>query len=166
MDTLSLPRQHAIPGTARLNKALYAAYELNPRNFEELLQVRGVGPGTLRALALVAEVTWGAKLSFADPVRYSFAHGGKDGFPFPVNEKDIENSYVTLQRALKKSKAGKKEQMMALKKLSSWYTDCHQAVFPVHTVPYERQTGLTTNSDQPPTSNKAKPVLTQPQLFN
>ena len=123
LPELKLPRQHAIPRTSYLNKSLYAAYEQQPQDFEELLQVPGVGPGTLRALCLVAEVAYGAKPSFSDPVRYSFAHGGKDGFPFPVNEKDIENSYTTLRRALQRSRAGQKDQIAALKNLARWHSE-------------------------------------------
>ncbi|MEN6350119.1 MAG: DUF763 domain-containing protein [Syntrophomonas sp.] len=122
LPALSLPRQHSIPRTGYLNKSLHAAWDRQPQNFEELLQIPGIGPGTLRALGLVAEVAYGVKPSFADPVRYSFAHGGKDGFPFPVNERDIENSYATLQRALRKARTGKKEQLEALKKLAYWHS--------------------------------------------
>ncbi|MDD2619745.1 MAG: DUF763 domain-containing protein [Syntrophomonadaceae bacterium] len=122
LPSLNLPRQHSIPRTGYLNKALNAAWDRQPQNFEELLQVSGIGPATLRALGLVAEVAYGVKPSFADPVRYSFAHGGKDGFPFPVNEQDIENSYTTLQRALRKARAGKQEQLEALKKLARWHS--------------------------------------------
>lgn len=122
LPALNLPRQHSIPRTGYLNKALNAAWDRQPQNFEELLQVAGVGPSTLRALGLVAEVAYGVKPSFADPVRYSFAHGGKDGFPFPVNEKDIENSCNTLQRALRKARTGRQEQLEALKKLAVWHS--------------------------------------------
>lgn len=120
---LCLPRSHAIPRTSYLNKAIYAAYEEQAENFEQLLQVSGVGAGTLRALCLVAEVAYGVKPSLTDPVRYSFAHGGKDGFPFPVNEQDIENSYTTLNRALHKARMGKMEQLEALKKLAAWHSE-------------------------------------------
>lgn len=123
MPSLYLPRRHSIPRTTYLNKSLYAAYEQQPRSFEELLQIPGVGLGTLRALCLVAEVAYGVKPSYIDPVRYSFAHGGKDGFPFPVNQQDIENSYRTLKRALQRSRTGHKEQLQALKKLAEWHSD-------------------------------------------
>jgi len=122
LPELDMPPRHSIPRTAYLNKSLYAAYEQQPRNFEELLQISGVGPGTLRALCLVAEVAYGAKPSFSDPVRYSFAHGGKDGFPFPVNEHDIENSYRTLRRALQRARMGHKEQVTALQNLAGWHS--------------------------------------------
>ena len=121
--TLLLPKRHAIPRTSYLNKSLYAAYERQPQDFEQLLNIPGVGPGTLRALCMVAEVAYGVKASYEDPVRYSFAHGGKDGFPFPVNEADIENSYKVLNRALRRSRAGRSEQLQALKNLAKWHDE-------------------------------------------
>ena len=120
-SALSLPSCHSIPRTSYLNKALYAAYDSCPHDYEALLNVPGVGAGTLRALCMVAEVAYGASPSYSDPVRYAFAHGGKDGFPFPVNEADIEQSYTTLKRALRKAKAGQREQLDALKKLANWH---------------------------------------------
>ncbi len=127
--SLYMPHQHSVPHTSYLNKSLRAAYEQHPQNFEQLLNIAGVGPGTLRALCLVAEVAFGVEASYADPVRYSFAHGGKDGFPFPVNEADIENSYNILNKALRKSRAGQREQMQALKNLAKWHNEsitCHK----------------------------------------
>ena len=118
---LSLPRQHSIPRTNYLNRSLQAAYEQQPQDFETLLGVSGVGPATLRALCLVAEIAYGVQPSYSDPVRYSFAHGGKDGFPFPVQEDDIRNSYVTLRRALRKARLGNREQLDALHKLAGWH---------------------------------------------
>ncbi|MGR6836899.1 DUF763 domain-containing protein [Syntrophomonas erecta] len=118
---LNLPQAHPIPRTAYLNRSIRAAYEEHPQDFEQLLGVTGVGPGTLRALCLVAEVAYGVQPSYTDPVRYAFAHGGKDGFPFPVNEKDIELSYSTLNRALHRARMGRHDQLEALKKLAAWH---------------------------------------------
>ncbi|MEN6461810.1 MAG: DUF763 domain-containing protein [Syntrophomonas sp.] len=126
-NTLKLPRGHAIPRTSYLNKSLHAAYEQHPNDFEQLLQIQGVGPSTLRALCLVAEVAFGVKASYSDPVRYAFAHGGKDGFPFPVNEADIENSYSVLNKALRRARAGHSEQLQALKNLSRWHSEAAAA---------------------------------------
>lgn len=121
--SLQMPKRHTIPRTSYLNKSLLAAYEQQPQNFEQLLQIKGVGPGTLRALCLVAEIAYGVEASYTDPVRYSFAHGGKDGFPFPVNESDIENSYNVLNRALRRSRAGQGEQLKALQNLAKWHSE-------------------------------------------
>ncbi|MGI6413162.1 MAG: DUF763 domain-containing protein [Syntrophomonadaceae bacterium] len=131
LPALTLPQRHSIPRTAYLNRALTAAYDRHPESFEELLQIPGIGPGTLRALCLVAEVAFGAKPSYADPVRYSFAHGGKDGFPFPVNKADIENSYQTLNRAIARSRIGRREQLEALRKLANW----HSTIVTSHATP-------------------------------
>lgn len=148
---LSLPRQHSIPRTNYLNRSLRAAYEQQPKNFETLLGVNGVGPATLRALCLVAEVAYGVQFSYSDPVRYSFAHGGKDGFPFPVQEDDIRNSYTTLRRAVKKARLGNREQLNALQNLARWHAD---AVTTPATPAYHKE---------PPMP--AIPVLHQPTLF-
>lgn len=118
MPNLDMPVGHAIPNTSYLNRALTAVYARCPESFEELLGISGVGAGTLRALALVAEVAYGAKASYRDPVRFSFAHGGKDGYPFPVNRPDMEHSTRVLERALRKAKSGQSEQLAALRRLA------------------------------------------------
>jgi hypothetical protein len=120
---LALPYQHHIPSTAYLNKALRAAYEQQPASFAQLLQVPGVGASTLRALCLVAEVAYGARPSYSDPVRYAFAHGGKDGFPFPVNRDDISHSCNTLRLALRRARQGHREQLQALRNLAAWHSE-------------------------------------------
>ncbi len=155
---LHLPCYHPIPRTSYLNKALYAAYEAQPEDFEHLLNVKGVGPSTLRALCLVAEVAYGAEASFQDPCKYSFAHGGKDGFPFPVNEQDIHHSYLTLKRALKKAKCGKREGLDALKRLSKWYQHSSNPLVTPSAVTLD-------NQHFAKRSKKSPVVLEQPNLF-
>ena len=115
---LTLPRAHPVPNSGYLNRALLAAYESQPDDFEKLLAVQGVGPATIRALALVAEVVWGTPASRKDPVRYSFAHGGKDGFPYPVSREQYDESINTFERAIKGAKLGHSDKMRALKRLS------------------------------------------------
>jgi len=162
LPSLKLPNQHCIPHSSYLNKALNAIYTKQPENFQELLNIPGVGPGTLRALCLVAEVAYGVKPSFNGPVRYSFAHGGKDGFPFPVNEKDIENSYITLRRALRKAKAGHKEQLNALRNLAQW----HSQAVTIKASP--NLTDINGQAKQPLPKgfdNRDKRIIIQPQLF-
>lgn len=167
IPSLNLPSRHSIPRTAYLNKSLYAAYEKQPQSFEELLGIIGIGSGTLRALCLVAEVAYGVKPSFSDPVRYSFAHGGKDGFPFPVNERDIENSYTTLKRALRKARAGRKEQLDALKKLARW----HSEAVTINATPRANGSirpitaSITTTPLQALAKSSPKEHLFQPELF-
>lgn len=118
MIKLRMPSYHPIPAANRLNKILYNLYEKSPGSYEALLEEPGVGQGTLRALAMVAEVTHGVQATFQDPVRYSFAHGGKDGYPFPVNKGDLDHSVSILRTALEKGKIGEKEKLSALQKLA------------------------------------------------
>ncbi len=121
LPALHLRHCHPIPRSSYINRALTAAYEQQADDFEALLKTEGLGAGTLRALCLVAEVAFGVQVSRRDPVRYAFAHGGKDGYPFPVNESDIENSYNTLNRALRKARTGQPDRMRALKRLAAWH---------------------------------------------
>ncbi|NLT20648.1 MAG: DUF763 domain-containing protein [Syntrophomonadaceae bacterium] len=162
---LTMPRRHSIPRTSYLNKALFAAWEQQPRNFEQLLGISGVGPGTLRALCLVAEVAYGVEASYADPVRYSFAHGGKDGFPFPVNEADIENSYTILNRALRRSRAGRHEQLQALKNLATWHNEVNKTLCLSYS---SEQNGVIESNDMHHSLKHRLSAadLIQPQLFD
>ncbi len=92
-------------------------YEFQPQNYEELLSVRGVGPATVRGLALVAELVYGEEPSWEDPVKFSFAYGGKDGVPFPVDRKAMDESIGVLRRAVEAAKVGEKEKMRSLQGL-------------------------------------------------
>jgi len=98
-------------------KNLIKIYERQPANFEELLGLGGVGPKTMRALALISELIYGTNLSFRDPVKYSFAHGGKDGYPYPVNRERYDKSIEVMQQAISEAKIGKREKVEALKRL-------------------------------------------------
>ena len=115
---VSLPRAHPIPSPRYLNKILYQIYAKPPASYEQLLATPGVGASTLRALAMVAEVTHGATPSYSDPVRYAFAHGGKDSYPFPVNRRDMDRSLLVLRTALEKAKIGERDKLDALKRLA------------------------------------------------
>lgn len=92
-------------------------YEFQPRNYEELLSVEGVGPATVRGLALVAELIYGEEPSWKDPVKFSFAYGGKDGVPFPVNRKAMDESIQLLQQAVQEAKLGHREKTWSLQRL-------------------------------------------------
>ncbi|MBI4119749.1 MAG: DUF763 domain-containing protein [Parcubacteria group bacterium] len=81
-----------------LEKILWKLCDERPQNYESLLATQGVGPKTIRALALVAEVIYGAKPSYNDPARYSFAHGGKDATPYPVDRATYDQTIATLRR--------------------------------------------------------------------
>lgn len=98
-------------------KALREVYEFQPRNYEELLAIKGVGPATVRGLALIAELIYGTKPSWKDPVKYSFAYGGKDGVPFPVDRKAMDESIQMLKQAIEESKIGNKDRILSLQRL-------------------------------------------------
>lgn len=111
IDTLSMPRG--------INwRTLKQVYDFQPKNYEELLSFKGVGPATVRGLALVAELVYGEKPSWKDPVKYSFAYGGKDGVPFSVDRKAMDESIQMLRQAVQEAKFGDKEKMRSLQRLS------------------------------------------------
>ena len=101
----------------RLKKAIFFAAEKNPQNFEELLSTKGVGPKTVRALSLVSEIIYGAKPSYSDPARYTFAHGGKDGTPYFVERDIYDKTLEIMEKGIKKSKVNPREKLNALKRL-------------------------------------------------
>jgi len=98
-------------------ETLSRAYEFQPKNYEELLSVKGVGPATVRGLALVAELVYGEKPSWDDPVKFSFAYGGKDGVPFPVNRRAMDESIQVLRETVQAAKIGEREKMRSLQSL-------------------------------------------------
>jgi hypothetical protein len=101
----------------RLRKTIFMANYQEPENFEQLLILKGVGPKTIRALSLVAEIIYGARPSYQDPARYSFAHGGKDGTPFFVNRTTYDKLLDIMEKGIKKSRIAEKEKDSALKRL-------------------------------------------------
>jgi hypothetical protein len=115
---MTMPKHHPIPSAKYLDKILYQLYDRPPESYKNLLETPGVGPSTLRALAMVAEVTHGALPSFQDPVRYTFAHGGKDNYPFPVQRNDLTHSLEVLRTAISKAKLGEKDKLQAFRKLA------------------------------------------------
>lgn len=102
----------------RLEKTLNFAHEVKPSNFESLLGIRGVGAKTVRALSLISEIIYGAKPSYRDPARYSYAHGGKDGIPYSVDRQTYDRSIEILNRAIKKARMEISERKLAFKRLS------------------------------------------------
>jgi hypothetical protein len=101
----------------RLGAALWLAQETAVKDFEGLLSLQGVGPRTIRSLALVSEVIHGSPTRFKDPARFSFAHGGKDGHPFPVPLKVYDETIHTLESAVRKAKIGENDKAEAIAKL-------------------------------------------------
>jgi hypothetical protein len=118
---LILPSHHDVQSSdvdlKRLGSVLWLAHNEHPENFEELLLLKGVGPRTIQSLALVSEVIHGTPSRFHDPARFSFAHGGKDGHPFPVPIKVYDETISTLQTAVQKAKLGESDKSEAIKKL-------------------------------------------------
>ena len=95
-------------------------YESQPEDYEHLLSVRGVGPATVRGLALVAELVYGAPPSWKDPVKYSFAYGGKDGLPYPVDRKAMDESTQILKNAIESARIGNNERLKSLQRLQKY----------------------------------------------
>ena len=100
-------------------KNLKNVYEIQPENYEELVSLKGVGRKSLRAFALISQLVYGSEISWKDPVKYSFAHGGKDGIPFPVDKKTYDKSIMTLKEAVELAEIGNREKLTVLKKLSN-----------------------------------------------
>lgn len=101
----------------RLKKIIYKIHFFNPKDFENLLMIEGVGPKTIRALSLVSEIIYGAEPSYKDPVRYSFAHGGKDSVPYPLDKKTYKETIFLLEKGVKKAKISILEKEKLLKRL-------------------------------------------------
>lgn len=108
--TLDMPRNINWDTLARI-------YEFQPQNYEELLSIQGVGPATVRGLALVAELVYGEEPSWEDPVKFSFAYGGKDGVPYPVDRKAMDQSIEILRETVQEARIGAKEKSQSLQRL-------------------------------------------------
>lgn len=119
---LSLPARHSVflkdIHPHRLHSVLLSTYERQPETFETLLGMPGVGGKTLRALALVAEIIHGSPVSYQDPARFSFAHGGKDGYPYPVDRDTYRATLTYLQEAISRARIGQAEKLSALRRLA------------------------------------------------
>jgi len=128
LKTLDLPPHHPIgvndlhPDS--LSKILISTYERRPQDFEQLLGLPGVGPKTIRALSLISELVYGVAPSYRDPARYSFAHGGKDGYPYPVDRKTYDQSIELLRKAIGKAKLGLQEKREAMGRLDRVKRGC------------------------------------------
>lgn len=123
LQELELPQRHHVLlddlNPDSVGRILLKTYERLPEDFETLLGMRGVGAKTIRALALISELVYGAKASARDPARFSFAHGGKDGHPYPVDRPTYDRSIEVLRQAVARAKVGNRERTEALKRLAS-----------------------------------------------
>lgn len=99
----------------QIKKAIDKAIIAQPASFENLLMTKGVGEKTIRAISLVAEIIYGARPSYQDPARYTFAHGGKDGIPYPVDRKTYDQTLAVIEKAIHQERSlGLKEKSNAL----------------------------------------------------
>ena len=118
---LAMPAHHDVRSenvvTRRLHGALAAAAERGPADFPELLLIPGIGARTVRALAMVAEVVHGAPCRFSDPARFSLAHGGKDGHPFPVPTHVYDQTIGVMKATVTAARLGQDEKSAALRRL-------------------------------------------------
>jgi len=123
LQELDMPPRHAILlkdiRVERLRKGLIEAYQRAPSHFQGLLEIPGLGPKTLRALALTAEVLYGTPVSFRDPARFAFAHGGKDGHPYPVDKGLYDATIEMLRQAVSRARISPREKDRAQRKLGA-----------------------------------------------
>ncbi len=128
LPDLLLPKRHMLfpeldVDTRYLSKILVQTYDRAPEDFETLLGMPGVGPKTLRALALASELIYGTQASTRDPARFAFAHGGKDGIPFPVDRDTYDTTIDVLKRAVDRATVDRSERVKALKRLAAFQKD-------------------------------------------
>ncbi len=131
---LVMPNHHDVQAPdvdmKRLGSILAVAYEKDLRDTESLLLLEGLGPRTLQSLALVSEVIHGTPSRFEDPARFSFAHGGKDGHPFPVPTKVYDETIQVLDTAVRKAKLGQNDRNEAIKNLAKAAQSLEQSFIP------------------------------------
>jgi hypothetical protein len=118
---LKMPAHHHVTSRdvdlRRLGAVLALAHEKECQDFESLLLLEGLGPRTIQSLALVSEVIHGTPVRFRDPARFSFAHGGKDGHPFPVPTRVYDETITVLQKAVSRARIGMLEKKKAIDRL-------------------------------------------------
>jgi hypothetical protein len=121
---LSMPKRHYITPAdldeRRLSRVFRILHESDSETYRDIVGTRGVGPKTLAALALVSELVYEAPPSFSDPARFSFAHGGKDGHPFPVDRKTYDRTIESLHLCLDRARIGDREKIDAFRRLSRY----------------------------------------------
>ena len=174
---LAMPAHHDVRPAdidlKRLGAVLALAHEQDLRDFASFLLVEGLGPRTLQSLALVAEVVHGAPSRFADPARFSFAHGGKDGHPFPVPLRTYDESFGILRRALDAAKLGHTEKLEGFRRLDRLTRNIESNLEPLAdfsaAIAHERRIspsldGRTVFDDKP--AHKKPPTNPQLSLFD
>jgi uncharacterized protein len=123
LKSLAMPRRHAVELSdirpENLKKAFESTYERQAEDFETLLGLPGIGPKTMRALSLIAELVYDTPASRSDPALFSYAHGGKDGFPYPVDRPTYDRNIEILGAAVAHAKIGRTERLDALRRLAA-----------------------------------------------
>jgi len=136
---LTMPSRHDVRAAdvdeKRLGAVLALAYERDLRDFASLLLVEQLGPRTLQSLALVAEIIHGAPSRFQDPARFSFAHGGKDGHPFPVPLQTYDEAIAVLRRGLDAAKVGRTDKVEGVARLDRFVRAIEQHRAPEADIP-------------------------------
>ncbi|MBN1628992.1 MAG: DUF763 domain-containing protein, partial [Thermoleophilia bacterium] len=119
---LSMPTRHAVElrdiHPENLAKIFLSTYDRQPESFEVLVGMPGVGPKTIRALTLIAELVYDTPASRSDPALFSYAHGGKDGFPYPVDREMYDRNIETLRQAVTRTRIERAERLDALRRLA------------------------------------------------
>ena len=119
MKSNSLREHYEMP--RRLDWNIFRkAYDIQPKNYEQLISIPGIGPSSVRALSLIGEIIFGTSASWQDPVKYNFAHGGKDGVPYPVARKIYDKSISYLYSAIERAEIQREERIDTLKKLAEF----------------------------------------------
>lgn len=95
-------------------------YDIQPKNYEQLISISGVGPAAVRALSLIGELIFGTKASWDDPIKFNFAHGGKDGVPYPIARRTYDKSITYLSGAIESAEIDRAERIQALKRLAQF----------------------------------------------
>lgn len=123
LEDFSIPSHHPVLDTDLSDaefEVLRKAWEIQPEKYEDLILIHGMGPKKIRALALISDLVYGQPASWEDPVKYSFTHGGKDGFPYPVDREVYDNSIETIRTALDEAKIEKNDKLKAIKRLEDF----------------------------------------------
>lgn len=127
LKSLALPRRHEILmsdiSPVKLDRIFLKTYEAQPETFKDLLCLPGVGAKTIRALSLIAELAYGSEPSYQDPARFGFAHGGKDGIPYPVDRPLYDQTIDLMERAIHKAKLGQSEELRTLRRMERYFGD-------------------------------------------
>lgn len=120
---LTMPAHHPVLDmdlSPKEFQVLKNAWEIQPDSYEELISLKGMGSKKIRALALISDLIYGSEPSWEDPVKYSFTHGGKDGFPYPVDRDVYDNSVQTLKDSLEQAKLDNMDKLKAIKRLDAF----------------------------------------------